>query len=100
MGHRRRNLIAPFAASSDDLADAKTARTLTLLAKSLQAVGNLGANFQQGKVWQGRVALKTQTNTGKETFMEGLKPAILQHISDMKVFIDKLCTVDPGFRGW
>ena len=34
----------------DDFADLKTSRTLTLLAKALQTVGNIGSTIGSGKV--------------------------------------------------
>eukprot|EP00052_Salpingoeca_macrocollata_P008172 m.65030 g.65030 ORF g.65030 m.65030 type:complete len:785 (+) comp16464_c1_seq1:376-2730(+) len=61
----------------EELADLRTSRTLTLLAKSLQTVGNIGSTI----------------GSGKESFMEPLYPTLLSSIDRVKDFIDRLCDV-------
>lgn len=61
----------------DELADARTARTLTLLAKSLQIAGNLG----------------TTIGSGKEAYMEPLYPTLAGYLDRVKSFIDRICSV-------
>ncbi|EGD79255.1 hypothetical protein PTSG_12971 [Salpingoeca rosetta] len=61
----------------EELADATTARTLTLLAKALQTIGNLGSsNFAV-----------------KEQYMAPLGPVIDKNVPRVKAFIDELCRV-------
>eukprot|EP00049_Salpingoeca_infusionum_P016356 m.333656 g.333656 ORF g.333656 m.333656 type:complete len:778 (+) comp16064_c1_seq6:195-2528(+) len=60
----------------DELADERTSRTLTLLAKALQNVGNLSA-------------------VPKETYMQSLKDLIAANVPLLKEFVDKICMVDP-----
>ena len=61
----------------DELADTRTVRTLKLLAKGLQAVGNLGATL----------------GLGKEDYMKPMYPVIKKHIANVRSFIDSLCAV-------
>ncbi|XP_078523294.1 rasGAP-activating-like protein 1 [Lissotriton helveticus] len=62
----------------DQHADTRTSRTLLLLAKAVQSIGNLGQ----------------QLGHGKEQWMAPLHPFILQSISRVKDFLDKLIDVD------
>jgi len=62
----------------DALADDTTTRTLTLIAKSLQSVGNLGSSL----------------NSGKEAYMTPLHPTIKKNLPGVKRFIDGLCSID------
>ncbi|XP_042344073.1 rasGAP-activating-like protein 1 isoform X4 [Plectropomus leopardus] len=62
----------------DQHADTRTSRTLLLLAKALQSVGNLGL----------------QLGHGKEQWMEPLHPIILRSVSSVKDFLDKLIDID------
>nr|XP_060641414.1 rasGAP-activating-like protein 1 isoform X1 [Anolis sagrei ordinatus] len=59
-------------------ADTQTSRTLLLLAKAVQSIGNLG--FQVGR--------------GKEQWMEPLHPFIMASIERVKDFLDRLIDVD------
>ncbi|XP_052419029.1 rasGAP-activating-like protein 1 [Carassius gibelio] len=59
-------------------ADARTSRTLLLLAKALQSVGNLGL----------------QLGHGKEEWMTPLHPIILCSVASVKDFLDKLIDID------
>ncbi|XP_072444181.1 rasGAP-activating-like protein 1 isoform X3 [Chiloscyllium punctatum] len=62
----------------DHHADTRTGRTLLLLAKAVQSIGNLGL----------------QLGHGKEQWMTPLHPFILQSVSCVKDFLDKLIDVD------
>ncbi|XP_067861992.1 rasGAP-activating-like protein 1 [Heptranchias perlo] len=62
----------------DHHADTRTGRTLLLLAKAVQSIGNLGL----------------QLGHGKEQWMTPLHPFILQSVSCMKDFLDKLIDID------
>ncbi|KAF7668987.1 hypothetical protein LDENG_00262310 [Lucifuga dentata] len=62
----------------DQHADTRTSRTLLLLAKALQSVGNLGL----------------QLGHGKEQWMTPLHPIILRSVSSVKDFLDKLIDID------
>nr|XP_023658898.1 rasGAP-activating-like protein 1 [Paramormyrops kingsleyae] len=59
-------------------ADARTGRTLLLLAKAVQSVGNLGLQLGQGK----------------EQWMAPLHPVILSSVGSFRDFLDKLIDVD------
>uniref|UniRef100_A0A8C2HX66 RAS protein activator like 1b (GAP1 like) n=1 Tax=Cyprinus carpio TaxID=7962 RepID=A0A8C2HX66_CYPCA len=59
-------------------ADTRTSRTLLLLAKALQSVGNLGL----------------QLGHGKEQWMTPLHPSILCSVVSVKDFLDKLIDID------
>uniref|UniRef100_A0A803THC9 RAS protein activator like 1 n=1 Tax=Anolis carolinensis TaxID=28377 RepID=A0A803THC9_ANOCA len=62
----------------DQHADTQTSRTLLLLAKAVQSIGNLGL----------------QIGHGKEQWMEPLHPFILASIERVKEFLDRLIDVD------
>ncbi|XP_067270660.1 rasGAP-activating-like protein 1 isoform X3 [Pseudorasbora parva] len=62
----------------DHHADTRTSRTLLLLAKALQSVGNLGL----------------QLGHGKEQWMTPLHPIILCSVVSVKDFLDKLVDID------
>ncbi|XP_077418050.1 RAS protein activator like 1 [Vanacampus margaritifer] len=62
----------------DQHADTRTSRTLLLLAKALQSVGNLGL----------------QLGHGKEHWMAPLHPIILRSVASVKDFLDKLIDID------
>ncbi|XP_069034584.1 rasGAP-activating-like protein 1 isoform X2 [Embiotoca jacksoni] len=62
----------------DQHADTRTSRTLLLLAKALQSVGNLGL----------------QLGHGKEQWMTPLHPIILRSVASVKDFLDKLIDID------
>ncbi|XP_056135595.1 rasGAP-activating-like protein 1 [Lampris incognitus] len=62
----------------DQHADTRTSRTLLLLAKALQSVGNLGL----------------QLGHGKEQWMTPLHPIILCSVMSVKDFLDKLIDID------
>ncbi|KAM3867857.1 rasGAP-activating-like protein 1 [Diretmus argenteus] len=62
----------------DQHADTRTSRTLLLLAKALQSVGNLGL----------------QLGHGKEQWMTPLHPIILCSVASVKDFLDKLIDID------
>lgn len=62
----------------DHHADTRTGRTLLLLAKAVQSIGNLGL----------------QLGYGKEIWMTPLHPFILQSVSCVKDFLDKLIDID------
>ncbi|XP_072538128.1 rasGAP-activating-like protein 1 [Salminus brasiliensis] len=62
----------------DHHADTRTSRTLLLLAKALQSIGNLGL----------------QLGHGKEQWMAPLHPIILCSVASIKDFLDKLIDVD------
>ncbi|XP_066545629.1 RAS protein activator like 1 [Amia ocellicauda] len=62
----------------DHHADTRTSRTLLLLAKAVQSVGNLGL----------------QLGHGKEQWMAPLHPFILQCVGSVKDFLDKLIDID------
>ncbi|XP_062399774.1 rasGAP-activating-like protein 1 [Sardina pilchardus] len=62
----------------DHHADTRTSRTLLLLAKAVQSVGNLGLQLGQGK----------------ESWMAPLHPMILCSVASVKDFLDKLIDVD------
>uniref|UniRef100_H3CH57 RAS protein activator like 1 n=1 Tax=Tetraodon nigroviridis TaxID=99883 RepID=H3CH57_TETNG len=59
-------------------ADTRTSRTLLLLAKALQSVGNLGLQLGQGK----------------EQWMEPLHPIIRLSVASVKEFLDRLIDID------
>jgi len=61
----------------EELADETTTRTLTLLAKALQSVGNLGSTME----------------SGKEPYMKPLHPVFKKHLPMVKRFIDGICSV-------
>ncbi|KAM9823372.1 rasGAP-activating-like protein 1 [Syngnathus typhle] len=62
----------------DQHADTRTSRTLLLLAKALQSVGNLGL----------------QLGHGKEQWMAPLHPIILRSVASVKDFLDKLIDIE------
>ncbi|XP_078083547.1 RAS protein activator like 1 [Mustelus asterias] len=62
----------------DHHADTRTGRTLLLLAKAVQSIGNLGL----------------QLGHGKEQWMTPLHPFILQSVSCVKDFLDKLIDIN------
>ncbi|XP_039628169.1 rasGAP-activating-like protein 1 isoform X2 [Polypterus senegalus] len=62
----------------DNHADTRTSRTLLLLAKAVQSIGNLGL----------------QLGHGKEQWMAPLHPFILQSVGCVKDFLDKLIDID------
>uniref|UniRef100_A0A8D3CKE4 RasGAP-activating-like protein 1 n=1 Tax=Scophthalmus maximus TaxID=52904 RepID=A0A8D3CKE4_SCOMX len=62
----------------DQHADTRTSRTLLLLAKALQSVGNLGL----------------QLGHGKEQWMAPLHPIILRSVASVKDLLDKLIDID------
>ncbi|KAL4660398.1 rasGAP-activating-like protein 1 isoform X1 [Arapaima gigas] len=62
----------------DHHADTQTCRTLLLLAKAVQSVGNLGL----------------QLGHGKEQWMAPLYPVILRSVATVKDFLDKLIDID------
>ncbi|XP_067087361.1 rasGAP-activating-like protein 1 isoform X2 [Osmerus mordax] len=62
----------------DQHADTRTSRTLLLLAKAVQSVGNLGI----------------QLGHGKEQWMAPLHPIILCSVASVKDFLDKLIDID------
>ncbi|XP_041078797.1 rasGAP-activating-like protein 1 isoform X1 [Polyodon spathula] len=62
----------------DHHADTRTSRTLLLLAKAVQSIGNLGL----------------QLGHGKEQWMAPLHPFILQSVCCVKDFLDKLIDID------
>nr|XP_033811940.1 rasGAP-activating-like protein 1 isoform X1 [Geotrypetes seraphini] len=62
----------------DHHADTRTSRSLLLLAKTVQSIGNLGL----------------QLGHGKEQWMAPLHPFILQSISQVRDFLDQLIDVD------
>ncbi|XP_046904400.1 rasGAP-activating-like protein 1 [Hypomesus transpacificus] len=62
----------------DQHADTRTSRTLLLLAKAVQSVGNLGL----------------QLGHGKEQWMAPLHPIILCSVASVKDFLDKLIDID------
>ncbi|MGH0133661.1 UNVERIFIED_CONTAM: hypothetical protein FKN15_073428 [Acipenser sinensis] len=62
----------------DHHADTRTSRTLLLLAKAVQSIGNLGL----------------QLGHGKEQWMAPLHPFILQSVSCVKDFLDKLIDIN------
>ncbi|XP_049619998.1 rasGAP-activating-like protein 1 isoform X2 [Syngnathus scovelli] len=62
----------------DQHADTRTSRTLLLLAKALQSVGNLGL----------------QLGHGKEQWMAPLHPIILRSVASVKEFLDKLIDIE------
>ncbi|KAF3851055.1 hypothetical protein F7725_012827 [Dissostichus mawsoni] len=64
--------------AEDQHADTRTSRTLLLLAKALQSVGNLGL----------------QLGHGKEQWMAPLHPIILRSVASVKDFLDKLIDID------
>uniref|UniRef100_A0A663LZI9 RAS protein activator like 1 n=1 Tax=Athene cunicularia TaxID=194338 RepID=A0A663LZI9_ATHCN len=61
-------------------ADPRTSRTLLLLAKALQSIGNLGLQLGQGK----------------EPWMAPLHAVLLPSVTRVKAFLDSLVTVDKG----
>ncbi|XP_074868867.1 rasGAP-activating-like protein 1 isoform X2 [Carettochelys insculpta] len=67
----------------DQHADPRTGRTLLLLAKAVQSIGNLGL----------------QLGHGKEQWMAPLHPFILPSIARVKDFLDKLIDVDSETVG-
>ncbi|KAL2092141.1 hypothetical protein ACEWY4_011939 [Coilia grayii] len=67
----------------DHHADTRTSRTLLLLAKAVQSVGNLGL----------------QLGHGKEQWMAPLHPTILCSVASVKDFLDKLIDVDHDNKG-
>ncbi|XP_047418032.1 rasGAP-activating-like protein 1 isoform X2 [Sciurus carolinensis] len=62
----------------DQHADPQTSRSLLLLAKAVQSIGNLGQQLGQGK----------------ELWMAPLHPFLLQSISRVRAFLDELVDVD------
>ncbi|XP_073737186.1 rasGAP-activating-like protein 1 isoform X3 [Callorhinus ursinus] len=62
----------------DQHADPQTSRSLLLLAKAVQSIGNLGQQLGQGK----------------ELWMAPLHPFLLQSISRVRHFLDRLVDVD------
>ncbi|XP_062942753.1 rasGAP-activating-like protein 1 isoform X3 [Cynocephalus volans] len=62
----------------DQHADPQTSRSLLLLAKAVQSIGNLGQQLGQGK----------------ELWMAPLHPFLLQSISRVRDFLDRLVDVD------
>uniref|UniRef100_A0A2K6FVN3 RAS protein activator like 1 n=1 Tax=Propithecus coquereli TaxID=379532 RepID=A0A2K6FVN3_PROCO len=62
----------------DHHADPQTSRSLLLLAKAIQSIGNLGQQLGQGK----------------ELWMAPLHPFLLQSISRVRDFLDRLVDVD------
>ncbi|XP_028019472.2 rasGAP-activating-like protein 1 isoform X2 [Balaenoptera acutorostrata] len=62
----------------DQHADPQTSRSLLLLAKAVQSIGNLGQQLGQGK----------------ELWMSPLHPFLLQSISRVRDFLDQLVDVD------
>ncbi|XP_074061904.1 rasGAP-activating-like protein 1 isoform X3 [Macrotis lagotis] len=62
----------------DHHADPQTSRSLLLLAKAVQSIGNLGQ----------------QLGRGKEEWMVPLHPFLLQSITQLKDFLDKLVDID------
>jgi RAS protein activator-like 1 len=72
----------------EELADATTVRTLKLLAKALQMLGNLGSSLP-----------KAGDQVHKEAYMEPLYPAIRKHLDQIRTWFDQLCTVDPTQAG-
>ncbi|KYO31782.1 rasGAP-activating-like protein 1 isoform X1 [Alligator mississippiensis] len=67
----------------DQHADPRTSRTLLLLAKAVQSIGNLGL----------------QLGHGKEQWMAPLHPFIIPCVSHVKDFLDKLIDVDSENAG-
>ncbi|XP_057601577.1 rasGAP-activating-like protein 1 isoform X3 [Hippopotamus amphibius kiboko] len=68
----------PQAEHKDQHADPQTSRSLLLLAKAVQSLGNLGQQLGQGK----------------ELWMAPLHPFLLQSISRVRDFLDQLVDVD------
>uniref|UniRef100_F6SXY6 RAS protein activator like 1 n=1 Tax=Monodelphis domestica TaxID=13616 RepID=F6SXY6_MONDO len=69
----------------DHHADPQTSRSLLLLAKAVQSIGNLGQ----------------QLGRGKEQWMTPLHPFLLQSITRVKDFLDKLVDIDEeGGEFW
>ncbi|XP_040842888.1 rasGAP-activating-like protein 1 isoform X5 [Ochotona curzoniae] len=64
----------------DQHADPQTSRSLLLLAKAVQSIGNLGQQLGQGK----------------ELWMAPLHPFLLQSISRVRDFLDQLVDVEEG----
>nr|XP_034345356.1 rasGAP-activating-like protein 1 isoform X3 [Arvicanthis niloticus] len=64
----------------DQHADPQTSRSLLLLAKAVQSIGNLGQQLGQGK----------------EQWLAPLHPFLLQSISRVRDFLDQLVDVDEG----
>ncbi|XP_077604123.1 rasGAP-activating-like protein 1 [Crocuta crocuta] len=64
----------------DQHADPQTGRSLLLLAKAVQSIGNLGQQLGQGK----------------ELWMAPLHPFLLQSIPRVRDFLDQLADVDGG----
>ncbi|XP_076961434.1 rasGAP-activating-like protein 1 isoform X3 [Callospermophilus lateralis] len=62
----------------DQHADPQTSRSLLLLAKAVQSIGNLGQQLGQGK----------------ELWMAPLHPFLLQSVSRVRAFLDQLVDVD------
>uniref|UniRef100_A0A8C6YFR1 RAS protein activator like 1 n=1 Tax=Naja naja TaxID=35670 RepID=A0A8C6YFR1_NAJNA len=67
----------------DHHADTQTSRTLLLLAKAVQSIGNLGL----------------QLGHGKEQWMEPLHPFIFASIGRVQEFLDRLIDVDTEMEG-
>ncbi|KAL2767764.1 rasGAP-activating-like protein 1 isoform 3 [Daubentonia madagascariensis] len=67
----------------DQHADPQTSRSLLLLAKAVQSIGNLGQQLGQGK----------------ELWMAPLHPFLLQSISRVRDFLDRLVDVDGDEAG-
>ncbi|XP_015681813.1 rasGAP-activating-like protein 1 [Protobothrops mucrosquamatus] len=67
----------------DQHADTQTSRTLLLLAKAVQSIGNLGL----------------QLGHGKEQWMQPLHPFILASIGRVQEFLDGLIDVDTEMEG-
>ncbi|XP_065191832.1 rasGAP-activating-like protein 1 [Sycon ciliatum] len=60
--------------------DKKTSRTLTLVAKAIQNIGNLGG----------------QLHSAKELFMKPLHPLIRDNVGQLKVFLDQLVDISDS----
>uniref|UniRef100_A0A8C6AA24 RAS protein activator like 1 n=1 Tax=Marmota marmota marmota TaxID=9994 RepID=A0A8C6AA24_MARMA len=67
----------------DQHADPQTSRSLLLLAKAVQSIGNLGQQLGQGK----------------ELWMAPLHPFLLQSVSRVRAFLDQLVDVDGDEAG-
>ncbi len=64
--------------------NAKTSRSLTLLAKVIQTIGNLSL---------------TSGVTYKEPWLEFLRPIIQESIPEVKIFIDDIVSIDDDSAG-
>lgn len=63
-----------------ELGDATTSRTLTLLAKALMSVANLGPSV----------------DIGKQDYMKPLYPVIKENLPALKSFIDEICAIEDA----